>query len=263
MDEAHIIKNNKCKIYKALNAIQTKRRIALTGSPLQNNLMEYYNMVNFVKPRFLGTEKEFRDRFESKIKKGQDIDATYYEKRTMRYKTYLLHKKLEEVIHRKDNSILLSELSKKREFVIVVKMTLFQKYLYKLCISSLTRQAAGNGNGNSTPINLFSGFQELLRIWNHPANVVINWAIKMQKISSETAKNTNDKNLKKIKLGGNFKSLTDTLTLKFICKELKAVYNSCLVQAMDPQDIAVTKPRLNFMCPIIIKLILLIPLFYL
>ena len=49
-------------------------------------------MVNFVKPSYLGSEKEFRERFEMKIRKGQEQDASYYDKRVMRNKTYILHK---------------------------------------------------------------------------------------------------------------------------------------------------------------------------
>lgn len=41
-DEAHMIKNRKADITQALRQVRTHRRIALTGSPLQNNLMEYY-----------------------------------------------------------------------------------------------------------------------------------------------------------------------------------------------------------------------------
>jgi hypothetical protein len=41
-DEAHMIKNNKADITQALRLVRTHRRIALTGSPLQNNLQEYY-----------------------------------------------------------------------------------------------------------------------------------------------------------------------------------------------------------------------------
>ena len=41
-DEAHIIKNTKAEITQVLKLVKCQRRIALTGSPLQNNLMEYY-----------------------------------------------------------------------------------------------------------------------------------------------------------------------------------------------------------------------------
>lgn len=41
-DEAHTIKNTKALVTQALMQVRTKRRIALTGSPLQNNLTEYY-----------------------------------------------------------------------------------------------------------------------------------------------------------------------------------------------------------------------------
>jgi len=45
VDEAHVIKNRGSSITEALSQIRTKFRIALTGSPLQNNLEEYYCMV--------------------------------------------------------------------------------------------------------------------------------------------------------------------------------------------------------------------------
>lgn len=41
-DEAHVIKNTRADVTQALKQVRCQRRIALTGSPLQNNLMEYY-----------------------------------------------------------------------------------------------------------------------------------------------------------------------------------------------------------------------------
>lgn len=46
-DEAHMIKNTRADTTQALKQVKTQRRIALTGSPLQNNLMEYYCVRNF------------------------------------------------------------------------------------------------------------------------------------------------------------------------------------------------------------------------
>ena len=53
-DEAHQIKNPKARKSIILGKVKTPLRIALTGSPLQNNLIEYWCMVNWVKPFHLG-----------------------------------------------------------------------------------------------------------------------------------------------------------------------------------------------------------------
>ena len=63
VDEAHKVKNADSYLTKALRLVVTSRRIALTGSPLQNNLREYYCMVDFVKPKFLGFLKSFKRQF--------------------------------------------------------------------------------------------------------------------------------------------------------------------------------------------------------
>ena len=53
MDEAHRIKNDGATLSKALARVATRKRVLLTGTPLQNNLVEYYHMVDFVSPGML------------------------------------------------------------------------------------------------------------------------------------------------------------------------------------------------------------------
>jgi transcriptional regulator ATRX len=51
LDEAHtMLKNSNNKVYKVLSAVKTMRRILLTGTPLQNNVTEYFRMIQFAKP---------------------------------------------------------------------------------------------------------------------------------------------------------------------------------------------------------------------
>jgi hypothetical protein len=78
-DEAHTIKEPAAIISKVMNQIRTKRRIALTGSPLQNNLVEYWCMVNWVKYRFLGDYKEFYKYYVEPIRAGSDKKAVFSE----------------------------------------------------------------------------------------------------------------------------------------------------------------------------------------
>ena len=57
LDEAHtMLKNSGTSIFKALNSTQTKLRLCLTGTPLQNKLSEYYLMASWTRPGLLGKE---------------------------------------------------------------------------------------------------------------------------------------------------------------------------------------------------------------
>ncbi|TVQ55754.1 MAG: DEAD/DEAH box helicase [Phycisphaerales bacterium] len=72
LDEAQYIKNPPTKQTSAIRALRTKRRIALTGTPVENRLSELWSIMEFCNPGYLGTTNEFRRRFAIPIERHRD-----------------------------------------------------------------------------------------------------------------------------------------------------------------------------------------------
>ena len=107
-DEGHLLKNEATAISKVMSTVKTKRRISLTGTPLQNNLIEYHCMVQFVKPNLLGTKKEFLNRFVNPILAGQGKDSSAFDVKLMKQRAHILHEMLDGCVQRRDYSGTLS-----------------------------------------------------------------------------------------------------------------------------------------------------------
>lgn len=75
IDEAHRLKNEKSKLYEACLAIKTQKRYGLTGTIMQNRLMELFNLFDWVIPGCLGTREHFREFYEEPLKHGQRSSA--------------------------------------------------------------------------------------------------------------------------------------------------------------------------------------------
>uniref|UniRef100_A0A8K9UQB9 DNA helicase n=1 Tax=Oncorhynchus mykiss TaxID=8022 RepID=A0A8K9UQB9_ONCMY len=179
-DEGHILKNEASAISKAMNSIKTRRRVVLTGTPLQNNLIEYHCMVNFIKENLLGSVKEFRNRFVNPIQNGQAADSTDQDVRIMKKRAHILYEMLNGCVQRRDYSALTKFLPPKHEYVVSVRVTPIQCTLYRHYLEHLT--GAGNvveGGRGRAGTKLFQDFQMLSRIWTHP------WCLQLDYISKE------------------------------------------------------------------------------
>ncbi|KAJ2336267.1 hypothetical protein GGI00_000929 [Coemansia sp. RSA 2681] len=172
-DEGHVIKNPDSLLAKYVNMLSSNARVCLTGYPLQNNLVEYWTMVEFCFPKFLGDLADFRNSYVNPIANGLYLDSSPEDKRTSTLRMKALHRILESVVDRRDMSILHQQLPRKAEYVIHCPLTPAQMRLYgaylAYCVGivpesdmSSVVQAARGGN-------LIEHCAMLTAICNHPA----------------------------------------------------------------------------------------------
>nr|CDJ84646.1 SNF2-related and DNA RNA helicase domain containing protein [Haemonchus contortus] len=164
-DEGHKIKNLNTDIAVALGAIKTRRRIVLTGYPLQNNLMEYYCMVDFVRPDFLGSRKTFSIQFEKPIKNGQCIDSTARDVKIARQRIHVLNSMLKGFIQRRTHHLLKAILPESKEFVLLLRKSPLQHALYRNFVMYANSEIS---SGNTSVFNPLKAFAACSKIWNHP-----------------------------------------------------------------------------------------------
>uniref|UniRef100_A0A672KZ48 DNA helicase n=1 Tax=Sinocyclocheilus grahami TaxID=75366 RepID=A0A672KZ48_SINGR len=179
-DEGHVLKNEASAVSKAMNSITTRRRVVLTGTPLQNNLIEYHCMVNFIKENLLGSVKEFRNRFINPIQNGQCADSTFVDVRVMKKRAHILYEMLAGCVQRRDYTALTKFLPPKHEYVLAVRLSPIQCKLYRYYLDHFTGvgSALESGRGRAGT-KLFQDFQMLSRIWTHP------WCLQLDYISKE------------------------------------------------------------------------------
>lgn len=157
-DEAHFLKNPKTKVHQACLHFKTRSRIALTGSPLSNNVEEYHSMIEWVAPNFLGPLQEFRDIYATKIHQGFWGDSTAYERRVAAKLLEVLKQTVSPKIHRATvKTCLAKDLPPKSEYVICVPPTPLQVQLYQLYIDNMAHNRM-----------LFSTLNDLALVCNHP-----------------------------------------------------------------------------------------------
>lgn len=94
LDEGHLIKNPKAKITMAVKRLISNHRLILTGTPIQNNVLELWSLFDFLMPGFLGAEKVFLDRFAKPIANSRYSKASSKEQEAGALAIEALHKQV-------------------------------------------------------------------------------------------------------------------------------------------------------------------------
>lgn len=137
---------------------------AVRRYPLQNNLSEYWCMVDFVRPSFLGTMKEFMNMFANPISNGQCVDSGPADIKLMKERIFVLQHELSGFVQRRDDSVLEASLPSKYEWTIPIRLSSEQETIYKRMIDPSSDH---ENIGIDADTGLFKVFSALAKVWNH------------------------------------------------------------------------------------------------
>ncbi|CAL9045906.1 unnamed protein product [Musa banksii] len=135
-DEAHRLKNDQTLTNRALASLPCKRRILLSGTPMQNDLEEFFAMVDFTNPGVLGDATYFRKYYEIPVVSGREPTATLEERKLGIERSAELSAKVNQFILRRTNTLLSNHLPPKIIEVVCCKLTPLQLELYNHFVQS-------------------------------------------------------------------------------------------------------------------------------
>uniref|UniRef100_A0A8C5D6R0 RAD54 like n=1 Tax=Gouania willdenowi TaxID=441366 RepID=A0A8C5D6R0_GOUWI len=164
-DEGHRLKNSDNQTYQALNAMSAQRRVLISGTPIQNDLLEYFSLVHFVNAGILGTAHEFKKRVEHPILKGRDADASDGDRQRGEEKLKELISVVNRCLIRRTSDILSKYLPVKIEQVVCCRLTPLQTQLYKCFL----KQAMQSLQEDRISVSSLSSITSLKKLCNHPA----------------------------------------------------------------------------------------------
>jgi DNA repair and recombination protein RAD54 and RAD54-like protein len=163
-DEGHRLKNAESETYMALTGLNVDRRVILSGTPIQNDLTEYYALLDFANPGYLGTKGDFRKKFELPILRGRDAAGSDADKQKGEQANAELGSLVKKFIIRRTNDILSKYLPVKYEHVVFCNLAPFQMDLYNHFIQSPDIKSLLRGKG-SQPLKAIGILKKLC---NHP-----------------------------------------------------------------------------------------------
>ncbi|RDI81760.1 hypothetical protein Vi05172_g8287 [Venturia inaequalis] len=163
-DEGHRLKNGDSQTFTALNGLNVQKRVILSGTPIQNDLSEYFSLLNFANPNYLGTRADFRKKYEIPILRGRDAAGTDADQKKGNERLAELLTLVNKFIIRRTNDILSKYLPVKYEHVVFCGLAPFQKKLYNHFVQSPDVKSLLRGKG-SQPLKAIGMLKKLC---NHP-----------------------------------------------------------------------------------------------
>jgi len=160
LDEAQQIKNPGTKAARAIRGLAASRRVALTGTPVENHLVELWSIMQFLNPGLLGNVTSFRERFARPIESQRDPEAI---ERLGRLTAPFVLRRL------KTDTSIIDDLPPKIETVARCPLTREQVSLYQSVVDDLLARAE-DSEGIERRGLVLAGITKLKQVCNHPAH---------------------------------------------------------------------------------------------
>ncbi|RYG70441.1 hypothetical protein EON64_00170 [archaeon] len=178
LDEAHHIKNYMSKKWQVLLCFNTCRRLLLSGTPLQNNILELWSLLHFLMPYVFNSRKEFAYWFADPLNKAVEngIDSSMMNQLNHGGDApgsntgivSRLHTIIRPFILRRLKSEVATQLPNKYEYVLYCKMSKRQLYLYEEFISRNNMGGTKAAASSNSYISMMNILMQLRKICNHP-----------------------------------------------------------------------------------------------
>uniref|UniRef100_A0A8C5SQZ0 RAD54 homolog B n=1 Tax=Laticauda laticaudata TaxID=8630 RepID=A0A8C5SQZ0_LATLA len=188
-DEGHRLKNSSIKTTAALLSLSCERRIILTGTPVQNDLQEFYALIEYVNPGILGPLSAYRKVYEEPILRSQEPSAAEED-------IELGEKRAAELMHltglfilRRTQEVINKFLPPKKESILFCRPTVLQLVLYRTLLNSQIVRSCLQGSLENSPHLICIG--ALKKLCNHPCLLLK----AIQKKEPESRENQDQTNL--------------------------------------------------------------------
>ena len=168
LDEAQNIKNSETRQTRAVRKLKGERRIALTGTPVENRLTELWSIMEFLNPGFLGSEKSFEKRYSTLIEKYHDKEAAERLSRLVR--PFILRRV-------KTDTSIIADLPEKNIMRRYCTLTTEQATLYQAMVQSLLLEV-DETEGITRRAKILTALLRLKQICNHPGAFLDDGSIK-------------------------------------------------------------------------------------
>ncbi|CAK1582408.1 unnamed protein product [Parnassius mnemosyne] len=159
LDEAQNIKNFKSQRWQMLLNFQTERRLLLTGTPLQNSLLELWSLMHFLMPDVFASHSEFREWF-SPVAGIAEGSQCYNDALVRR-----LHEVLRPFLLRRLKADVERQMPRKYEHVLMCRLAKRQRFLYDdFMARAKTKESLASGN----LLSVINVLMQLRKVCNHP-----------------------------------------------------------------------------------------------